>query len=404
MRMTFTQKGDCEFMKAKTKQILFPVIAIAISFALAAGMIASKTPPEKKNQEKAVPFVATEIVEVGPYKFKVHSQGLVEARHQTDLVAQVSGEITEVAEVFVRGGIVRKGDVLAQIDPFNYQVKLQQANASLASARAAFILERAQGQVAEAEWKNITSAEPSELGLRKPQQEQALASVKAAEAALQQAQKDLERTTIQAPFDGIVQSRSVSPGSFVNIGSQIGSLMDVAVAEVRLPINKDDFRYLQGRGLDTPVTLTAQMDDQQLQWQARIIRDEGVVDETTRMIYLVAALADPYGLQSPDTTRLPFGTFVQASIAGRELASAARIPRSAIRDGHAATIVDGTLHLQPVTVERNEGKYSVVSDGLVHGDRLMVSALDNPTDGMQVNYAEEKQAAQVSAAAGGGSN
>lgn len=391
-------------MQAKTKQIFFPIIAIALFLALAAGMIVSKTPPEKKKPEVIVPFVATEIVEMGPYKFSVLSQGLVEARYQTDLVAQVSGEIMLIEDAFVRGGIVKKGDVLAQIDPFNYQVNLQQATANLASARAAFILERAQGQVAEAEWKNITSAEPSELGLRKPQQEQALANVKAAEAAVKQAQKDLERTTIRAPFDAIVSARSVSPGGFVNVGSQIGSLMDVAVAEVRLPINKNDFTYLQDLELETPVTLTTSLHGQEQQWQARIIRDEGVVDDTTRMIYLVAALSDPYGLQSSGAQRLPFGTFVQASIAGRELDSATRIPRSAIRDGKVATVVDHTLRMRQVTVERNEGKYSVISGGVGDGDRLMISALDHPTEGMQVDYIDDTPANQVSIAADEGRN
>lgn len=380
-------------MKARTKQILFPFAAIAAFILVAAIMLATKQPPEKKKPETPVPFVTTEVVDMQPYAFEVQSQGLVEARYHTELVAQVSGEIVQVADVFVRGGIVNKGAVLARIDPSNYQVNLEQAKANLASARATFVLERAQGQVAEAEWQNITDAEPSQLGLRKPQQAQALASVKAAEASLQQAEKDLQRTTIVAPFDAIIESRAVSPGGFVNVGSAIGSLMDIAVAEVRLPINKNHFRYLQQRGLDAAVTLTAQIGEQQLQWQAKVIRDEGVVDDDTRMIYLVAALDKPYSSQA---TRLPFGTFVQASIAGRELASAARLPRSAIRDGMVATVVDKRLKLQPVTVERHEGKYAVVSRGVTDGDRVLISALDNPVEGMHVDFAEATHTQQLS--------
>lgn len=393
-------------MRAKTKQILFPVLAILTFIAIAAAMFAAKKPPEKKKPEKAIPYVSTEVVEMSPYVFEVRSQGLVEARYETDLVAQVSGEVAEVADVFVRGGIVKKGDLLAQIDPFNYEVKLQQAKANLASARAAFILERAQGRVAEAEWKNITSAEPSELGLRKPQQEQALASVKAAEASLQQAQKDLERTTITAPFDAIVKSRAISPGGFVNVGSPIGSLMDIAVAEVRLPINKNDFAFMANQGLDAEVVLTTQSNQHQSQqhpqqqWQARVIRNEGVVDDSTRMIYLVASLANPYDSDAV----LPFGSFVQAKIEGRQLPSAARIPRSSVRDGQVVTIVDNKLRFQPVTVERNEGKYAIVSTGLQHGDRLMTSALDHPTEGMSVSFAEEDRSAQVGAIGSGSSH
>lgn len=391
-------------MKATTQQVVFPLIALLLFIAVAAAMFAAKEPPEKKKPEQTVPYVATEIVEMAPYSFSIQSQGLVEARYQTQLVAQVSGEIIAVADAFVRGGIVKKGDLLAQVDPFNYEVNVQQAKANLASARAAFVIEAAQGRVAEAEWQNITSAEPSELGLRKPQQEQALANVKAAEATLQQAEKDLERTAITAPFDAIVKSRSVSPGGFVTTGSSVGALMDVAVAEVRLPINKDDFAFLANQGHNAQVILTAQQDQQQRQWPARIVRDEGVVDESTRMMYLVAALADPYGTVSPDTPRLPFGTFVQASVEGRKLAQAARIPRSAIRDGQVATVVDKKLRFHPVTVERHEGRYSIVSAGLESGDRLLTSALDNPSEGMPVNFAERDTPAQISAIRQGGSD
>lgn len=389
-------------MKAKTKQIVFPVVAIFLFTAFAAALLALEAPPEKKKSETPVPFVATEVIKMSPYTFEVRSQGVTEPRYQTELVAQVGGSVVEVADVFVRGGIVNKGDLLARIDPFDYEVKLQQAKSSLASARAAFILERAQGQVAEAEWKNITNAEPSELGLRKPQQEQALASVKAAEASLQQAQKDLERTAVRAPFDAIVKARSVSPGQFVNVGSVIGSVMDISVAEVRLPINKNDFRFIENQGLDALVILSAQLEGQTVQWQARIARDEGVVDEATRMVYLVATLPDPYGTVSKQAARLPFGTYVQAAITGKQLLNAARIPRSAIRDGKVATVVDNKLVFQAVTVARYEGRYSVVSSGLNSGDRLITSALDHPTEGMNVKF--EEPSAQISAIHQGASN
>lgn len=376
-------------MKARTKQLLYPVIALGFCAAGAAAMMATKSPPEKKPFEKPIPFVATAPVELDRVQLSARSQGLVEPRFRTQLVAQVSGEVIAVAPAFVKGGIVKKGEVLAQIDPFNYEVKVQQAEANLASARAAFILERAQGQVAEAEWEKITNAKPSELGLRKPQQEQALAAVKAAEASLKQAQKDLQRTEIIAPFNAVVAEREASPGTFVSVGAGLGTLLDVSVAEVRLPVMQDELQYLVGFGLDAEVELQGIAAGQQSTWRGRIVRDEGVIDAESRMMYLVAEIPDPYGMrQLPGVHphRLPFGTFVSARIGGRELPAAAVVPRQVVRENQVAVVEDDTLRLKPVEVARHLDKVSIIAGGLSASDVIVTSALANPVDGMKVQW------------------
>lgn len=300
-------------MKPNKLRLILPFAVLAIAVGVFVVMNANKKEPEKKAPDQNAPFVSVKTIELQPMTLEVKSQGLVAPKFETHLVAQVSGEITVVSDKFVRGGLVKKGELLAQIDPFDYDVKLQQAKANLASARASFILERAQGRVAEAEWKNITTAEPSELGLRKPQQEQALAAVKAAEAGLQQASKDLERTRIVAPYDALVSDRNISPGTFVNVGSQIGHVMDIEAAEVRLPVAGKELLFLEQSGLGAPVVLQADVEGQQLTWNAAIVRHEGVIDSTSRMIYLVASLDDPYNLQHqqhpmPRTVWISFGS------------------------------------------------------------------------------------------------
>ena len=90
-------------------------------------------------------------------------------KYETLLVAQVNGEIVELNDIFVRGGFVKKGQLLARIDPNDYHAALIDAQANMASARAALEKEVAQGKVAEREWKQITDTSPTELSLRKPQ-------------------------------------------------------------------------------------------------------------------------------------------------------------------------------------------------------------------------------------------
>ncbi|ABD82353.1 efflux RND transporter periplasmic adaptor subunit [Saccharophagus degradans] len=369
-----------------TKQQIFRPIAVLLGGAAVFTLIMfTKSSDDKREEEKLVPYVSVEKVELAPIQLVAHSQGEVRSRYQTRIVSEVSGKVQAVSPAFENGGLVKKGELLAQIDPFDYEVKVQQAKANLASARAAFIQERAQGRVAEAEWASITNAEPSELGLRKPQQEQALASVKAAEAAYTQAQKDLERTQILAPFDALVKSRDVSPGTFLNIGGTLGELLDVSLAEVRLPVNQSDFSILQNAGRNAQVVLRGHVYGQTQTWQARIVRDEGMVDAASRMIYLVAHIIDPYALNNA-TPRLPFGTYVSAEIHGELLPQALKIPRRIFINGAIPVVADHKLELREVTVLKEEGKHSIVSAGLADGDLMVVSTLAAPIAGMELTW------------------
>jgi len=382
-------------MTVLDKRIVLPVLILCVAAALTALLMANKKAPEKKPEKNTAPFVAVERVELKPLTLRISSQGVVTPQYETQLLAQVSGEILEVSPAFVRGGLVKKGDLLAQIDPFNYQVKVQQATATLANARATFILERAQGQVAAAEWEKITTAEPSDLGLRKPQQEQALAAVKAAQAALKQARKDLERTKIVAPYDALISARQVSPGTFVNMGAAIGRVMDVRTAEVRLPVTGNDFLFLQNKGLNAPVTLSTQISGRKLDWQAKIVRDEGVVDDENRMLFLVAQLEDPYMLESDNQQqRLPFGTYVTAEIAGKTLESAAYVPRKVLRGSRIPIYQAGKLSFAKVDVIRHEGKNSVITGGLKDGDLMITSSLQFPVEGMDLALESEGESDQ----------
>lgn len=367
-------------MNPRIKRLLLPFAILGIFGIAVAAIMATKSPPQKKPKREVVPIVDTQTIKLQPIILKARSHGVIEPRFQTRLVAQVAGEVMEVSEAFILGGRLSKGDLLAQIDPFNYQVKVQQAEANLASARANFILERAQGRVAEAEWENISNATPSELGLRKPQQEQALAAVKAAEAALKQAQKDLERTEIRAPFDAIVKSRSISPGTYVNVGTLLGELHDISVAEVKLPVAQSELQHLVEKGIGATVDFRGSAFGRQSVWQGRVVRDSGIIDADNRMLMLIAEIPRPYDQQPP----LPFGTYLSAEIHGRKISSAARIPRQSLKNTQAPLYQDGVIKFVDVVIAKHEDTQSIIEQGLQAGDQLIVSALDLSIDGMAV--------------------
>ncbi|WDD99540.1 efflux RND transporter periplasmic adaptor subunit [Thalassomonas actiniarum] len=374
----------------RKKQIIIPIGILLAGVGLMAGLSNMKKPPEEKPEVDTTPIVAVEDINVTPLTLEVASYGIVQPKYETELVAQVSGQIVELSEAFLRGGQVKKDQLLARIDPSDYEAALIDAQATMASARSALETERAQGKVAEQEWKRITDSSPTELSLRKPQLAQELARVKAAQAAVLRAKRNLERTEIRAPYDAMIDSRNIGLGSFVGVGTQVGKVLGTDTAEVRLPVADNQLQFLAGQGVHAKVILNGVFAGQERQWPATIARSEGVVDNKSRMSYLVAEINDPYALTG-NSEPLRFGAYVNASIQGIEIAHAAIVPRYLVNEGRVA-ILDNESLLRYVDLEiaRQDGANVVVSNGLKQGDRLIVSALDFPVDGMKLALGDEE--------------
>ena len=379
---------------ASKKQIIVPIAILAIGIVAFVGFSSMKKPPEEKVKVDNTPIVAVENISVTPMALEVSSYGVVKPKYETTIVAQVSGEIVELSDRFVRGGIVKKGQLLARIDPNDYHAALIDAQANMASARAALETEVAQGKVAEQEWKQITDTSPTELSLRKPQLAQEIARVKSAQASVLRAERNLQRTEIRAPYDAMINSRTIGLGSFVGVGSEIGMLLGTAIAEVRLPVADNQLQFLIEQGINADVHLLGTYSGKDIQWSASIARSEGVIDSESRMSYLVAEIQDPYRLNknTDNTMPLRFGSYVQAKVLGIEIANASIVPRYLVVNNRVAILDnESKLHYAEVKVARQQGGDVIISNGLLDGDKLIVSALDYPIDGMKLALASDKE-------------
>ncbi len=377
----------------RKKQIILPFVILIAGILIFLLFSSMKKPPQEKEPVDNTPIVAVEPISLAPMTLMVDSYGVVKPKYETELVAQVSGQIVELSPTFVRGGFVKAGQLLARIDPNDYEAALIDAEATMASARASLEKERAQGQVAEREWKQITDTSPTELSLRKPQLAQEIARVKAAQALILRAKRNLERTEIRAPYDAMIDSRNVGLGSFVGTGSMLGKLLGTALAEVRLPVADNQLEFLVAQGKDATVNLIGTFAGRETIWPAKIARSEGVIDSKSRMSYLVAEFHDPYALSDNNQqTQLRFGSYVTAEIVGIEIAQATRVPRYLVENNRVALLdSDSTLHYSEVNVVRQDGQNVIISGGLADGDQLIVSALDYPVDGMKLALINDKK-------------
>ena len=392
-------------------KLLVPLAILGVGVVGVVLLVATREVPETRKPPEVAPLVR--VVEVRPqdWQYVVRSQGTVAPRTQSDLIAQVSGEVTWVSPNLVSGGFFAKGDPLVRIDRDDYEVGLQTARAVVARTQSEF--DRAQ---TERERQRKLEAEGVASQARIDDADNAYrvaeASLAEARARLTRAERDLARTELRAPFEGRVRSENVDVGQVATAGQRIATLYAVDWAEVRLPIPDRELRYVDvplgarsrnedGRESVGPeVRLHTEFAGRAHSWTGRVVRTEGEIDPKSRMVNVVARFEDPYGLHDgSDRPPLAVGLFVEAEILGETVSGVFVLPRTALRPGDpmdpdapdAVHVIDAEerLHIRTVEVLRSEPERVVIGAGLAAGERVSISPLPGVVDGMSVRVAAE---------------
>ena len=382
---------------------------LAVVKVIGMATVAKGKRPERQDTGQAAVLVDTIPAEARSLNFVIHSQGSVRPRTQTTLVAQVSGVIQSISDDFVAGGFFRAGEVLIEIDPSDFRTALKRAEASLASRRAKLAEETSRSEQAVKDWRNLGRAgEPPDLVKRKPQLDDAMANVLAAEADLEKARRDLQRTRISVPYDGLLREKRVDVGQYVTPGTQLGVSFAVDTAEIRLPLAMDDLAFLDLPSAtdnvdgDYPeVTLSADFGGETRRWKASLIRTEGVLDETSRVLYAVASVVDPYGLLGESQQdELRMGTYVRAQINGRRVEDVVVLPRFALRNDNTVLVAnkERELEIRSVVVAREEPRQVYITSGVKGGELVVTTTLDAPIPGTRLVLSGEESSSAVVAA------
>lgn len=367
--------------KIKRYSLILAIFAFAI--LAAAGLSQLKPPPETKEAADVAVLVEVMPLEMSKANFTVQSQGTVKPRTETILSAEVSGSIVRISPKFIAGGVFDRNEELLRIDPTNYTVAVDRAEALLEQRQIEYDGAqklRAQGYRAEAE---LAAAAAALAGAR---------------ADLTRARKDVERTSIRLPYQGMVRAKEVDLGRYVSPGTRLGVVFATDFAEVRLPLTDSDLAFVNlpgaldiaesGDDADGPaVRFFATQRGMEASWNGRIVRSEGVVDERSRVTFAVARIVDPYQLQpQAQGTPLPMGTFVGAQIDGLVVDDVIRVPRSALRGNDQLMFVDDDdrLRIRVVDVMRADAEFAYIRDGAEVGEKISLTAIEAPINGMLV--------------------
>lgn len=400
-------------MTKATKRKLVTFGALALGLVLIFAVFTGKPKPERQAADIPAPSVHVVEAKSSNVQVNVDAQGSVTPQREIDLVPEIAGKIISVSDGFLAGGFFKKGDILIRIEPRDFEFAVTRAEAELASAQQRLALEQAEAEQARRDWVQLgEEGEPTPLVLREPQLAEARAQLAAAQAQLDDTRLDLERTVIRAPFAGRVREKRVDMGQYVTPGAALGRIYATDVVEVRLPLTDRQIGYLglpHSPHLDIPpveVTLKARFAGEYHQWSGFIYRTEGAIDPRSRVLYAVAEVKDPFGLNTQDKDQAPLsvGLFVEADLKGKTYENVFVLPRQALKEQNQLIIVkdDNTLEFRTVSVLQSNADAAYISAGLQDGERVMSSTLENPVDGMTVQVIEDDVQLNAAAASVGG--
>ncbi|MCZ6843450.1 MAG: HlyD family efflux transporter periplasmic adaptor subunit, partial [SAR324 cluster bacterium] len=232
-----------------------------------------------------------------------------------------------------------------------------------------------------------------ELVLRAPQLNAARAAEQAADAALERARLNLQRTRVAAPFNAVVQKKLVGIGSQVAAGTALATLVDSDEYWVEVSVPTDRVRWINipASSSETGSSVRIRHD---AAWSPGAFRKGTVVRLMTdlepegRMARLVVVVNDPFSLREENLRqpRLTLGAYVRVEIEGKMLPQVARIPRSTLREGNRVWVMteDRTLDFREVKILWNESDHVFIANKLGKNEFLITSDFAAPVRGMRL--------------------
>jgi len=380
------------------KRVLLPVAILVGCFLVAALLI--RNPPQLEESSPEIIPVAVRVIEVQQesVQLTVESQGKVQAAQTANVSAAVAGPVAWISPAMEAGGHVMEGEVLLRLEASDFETALFRSEAALqqAEAEASHSLNELSRLRELAEQRLASDSQLQDSIRTAAVNEARLAD---AQASFGQAELDLARTEIKAPFNAIIESRDVELGQYVNRAQSVGVLFGADVVEVRLPLALRQVGFLDiplgGRGellgdLAPEVKITGFFGGEEHIWQGKLVRTEATIDANSNTVQTIIRVEQPDGSTTIrdgyETILLPVGLYVKAEIIGREVDGLISLPRSVIRNNNQVLVVDAEnkMYYREIEIFRLEEQQVLISGGILPGERICTSPIQAVVDGMSV--------------------
>ncbi len=409
---------------------------LVIAFAIFGYLASSR--PEPRRAEQDIPPLAVRAmrVEFVPIARSWRGHGTAEAMEAANVAAQVTARVVARAERIEAGASVKAGEVLLQLDQTDFRQRViasEQAMALLTADLESWGIEREslearerlvvdEAAVAQREYERAVAAREDGVGsvqevdsrlaaynraqreatsireslaLMAPRRARLQADIAAQQAALTLAREDLARTTITAPFDGVIQRIAGRPGELITAGMEVARIVNTDVLEIPLQLPLSAHRFVR---IGDEVEFRTDRGDSAMGWRGEVIRVAPEGDPATRSITVYAVLR-----QHRDARIIP-GEFVLALVTSREVEPRVVVPRVAVtnervlvasnspgdmhRVRHAPVRVSHSIDAAFPHLDPNERQWAVLESGLEAGQIVVISNLDALEPGMAVVISE----------------
>ncbi len=372
------------------------ILALGILFMVI--LVKLKKPPKRTESEILAPLVKLKHLSAEDIQMFVSGFGTVRAKVQVEIAPQVSGKVVSIHPQFKAGGFIKAGEQLLGIDPRDYELAVQQAEAAVAEAQVKIDLEKAEAQVVQSEWEQLyPGTKPdSPLVLRQPQIRQAQARLESARATLLTAKLNLERTELSLPMDVRIVSETVDLGQFITVGKTLAVAYGLDSVEIVVPLEDRELAWfdipaepvsLNGNSAlskKTAAQVMANFAGAEHIWTGCVVRTTGTVDTASRLVSVVVEVDKPFDTSDSRVPLLP-GMFVEVLIKGKILKNAVAVPRDAIHNRNVVWIINGDrLHIKSLEIVRFDREFAYVISGLDEPATIVISSLDTVVDGMKI--------------------
>lgn len=381
---------------------------LILAASAAAIVVIQRTEPTAKQidaKRVSAALVETLTVERGTYSPRLVVLGTVQAAQDIVLAPRVGGLIVEISPEFAPGETVTQGDLLLRIDPVDFENALSIRKSELEQTEATLEIEQGRQTLAE---KELTLLEGTidemntALVLREPQIASINAQISAAKSEVERAQIDLDRTSITAPFDAHILSRSVNVGSQVDAGDELARLVGIEEYWIMASVPIRSLRWVMfpdSDGQGSSVELADPNSWPDGIWRpAKVSRMIGTLDEQTRLARVLITVDDPLARKS-DAPPLILGTLLEAHIEGRPIEDVVRLSREHIHDGDTVWVmVDQELEIREAEIMFRDADHAYVRDGLNDGDEVVTTTLATVANGIRLRKVNDSVESSVDSA------
>ncbi len=359
-------------MNVASRRLISIIIGIAfiVCGLLAARYFMTHKPEAKRRRQMSsmIPVVEVAPMKAGSHVHTVECLGTVMAAESAALQPEVSGRIVAVNPGLVEGGLVKKGDVLVEIDAADYRLALAKAEAALLTAQSSYRIEEGQQDVVRHEMEMMGSDESDayrDLMLREPQLKSAAAAVKSAELAVESAELDLERTKIRAPFDAVVISETADIGDYAQSSTALIELASIDRFYIYSSIPFSSITPLPEIGTKAyPAELTLADGTTSAAQTYKLLP---ALTDTGRMARILLTADKPYAANGRP---MLINEYVRVRINGDSIPDSMMLPRKYLRDGNVVWTIDSENKLRILQAE--------VIDG--YADEMLVRFDDAPAE------------------------